>query len=196
MKTMVILLQIVLLAFAAVAQAKKKNEGIVKANPNQVFKIRKSFEVSKAYPFGRANPDAPPETKQFEFMIGEFDCRDRILNPQNNKWFEFSAFRRAAYILNGYAIQDQNWTPLLNSTNIRSYNPKTKQWEVSYFKYPNYYAGVWKGAMEGENMVLRQGATSRLSFFNISKDQYSWKSERIVEGKPVKNWEFTCKRRR
>ena len=61
-------------------------------------------------------------------VIGEFDCRDKIRNPQNGKWFEFTAFRRAEYILNGYAIQDQNWTPLLNSTNIRSFDPKSKQW--------------------------------------------------------------------
>ena len=163
------------------------------------FKISSEYEPNHAYPFGRLNPEAPPETKQFAFMIGEFDCDDRIMNPANGKWFEYKAIRRAAYILNGYAIHDQNWTPLLNSTNIRSYNPKTKLWEVTYFKYPGYYTGVWKGKMEGENMVVRQGEgakESRLSFFNISKDGYSWKAERMVDGKPKMNWEFTCKRRR
>ena len=80
------------------------------------FKISSEFEPNHAYPFGRLNPKAPPETAQFAFMIGEFDCDDRIKNPANGKWFEYKAIRRAAYILNGYAIHDQNWTPLLNST--------------------------------------------------------------------------------
>ncbi len=184
----------VLIPASAFSQAKPNNPQ-PRPRPSISFK----YEVNSAFPFGRLNPKAPPETKQFDFMIGEFDCNDRILNPATKKWFKFKAIRRATYILNGYAIHDQNWTPLLNSTNIRSFNPKTKQWEVTYFKYPNYYTGVWKGGMEGENMVVRQGTgakESRLSFFNISKDSYSWKAERMVEGKFAINWEFTCKRRR
>ena len=165
----------------------------------QAPQIQMDYEASPAFPFGRLNPKAPPETKQFDFMIGEFDCNDRIINPANKKWFKFKAVRRAAYILNGYAIHDQNWTPILNSTNIRSFNPKAKVWEVTYFKYPRYFTGVWKGGMEGDKMVVHQGSSakgSRLSFFDINKDGYSWKSERMVEGKPTINWEFICKRRR
>ena len=180
-----------------VGQIKKKETG--KPSPAPAFSIQNSYETSTAYPFGRLNPKAPPETKQFSFMIGEFDCDDRIQNPQTKQWFKFRAHRRAAYILNGYAIHDQNWTPILNSTNIRSFNPKTKEWEVTYFKYPGYYTGIWKGTKEGDNIVVRQGtgtAESRLTFFDNSAKGYSWKAERMVDGKPKINWEFTCKRRR
>lgn len=156
------------------------------------------YEASPAYPFGRLNPKAPSETKQIEFMIGEFDCVDRIYSSQNKKWFRFKAVRKAEYVLNGYAIQDKNWTPLWSTTNIRAYDQKTKQWHITYFKTP-YSSGIWKGGKEGNNMVFLQErgkTTSRLTFFNISKDSYSWKAESVTDGKTVMSWQFTCKRRR
>ena len=156
------------------------------------------YEANPAYPFGRLNPKAPIETKQLAFMIGEFNCEDKIYSPQNKKWFKFKAIRKAEYVLNGHAIQDKNWTPLLNSSNIRAYDAKTKQWHITYFKTP-YSSAVWKGGKEGSNMVFSQinaKNTSRLTFFDIKKDSYSWKAENVTDGKAVMNWQFTCKRRR
>ena len=173
--------------------------GIIFAQSIEAPGLSTVFEASPAYPFGRLNPKAPPETAQFAFIIGEFDCDDRILNPQNQKWYKMKAIRRAAFVLNGFAIQDQNWTPILNSSNIRAYDSKNKEWVVTYFKYPKFFSAVWKGKMEGDKIILRKGTgakESRLTFFNISKDSYSWKAEGIVDGKPKINWEFTCNRRR
>ncbi len=158
-----------------------------------------NYESSPAYPFGRLNPKAPPETKQLEFMIGEFDCDDRIYSARDKKWFRMDVVRKAEYVLNGFAIQDKNWTPILNSSNIRVYDSKTKQWHITYFRTQPYSSAVWKGGKEGENMVFRQttGKTeSRLTFYDISKNSYSWKAESITDGKTTMNWQFTCKRRR
>lgn len=156
------------------------------------------YEPAPGYPFGRLNPTAPPETKQFDFLIGEFDCDDRIMNPQNGQWFNMKAFRRAAYIMNGYAIQEGNWTPIVNTAITRAYNPKTKQWEISAFQFPNFSSGIWKGGKEGENLVFRftKGkTTSRTTYFDIAKDSYNWKAESITNGKAVLRWEITCKRK-
>jgi len=158
-----------------------------------------NYEASPAYPFGRLNPDAPSETKQLSFLIGEFDCEDRIYSPQNNKWYRMDTVRKAEYVLDGYAIQDKNWTALSSTSNIRAFDPKTKQWHITYFKTLPYSSGVWKGGKEGENMVFRQAegkTTSRLTFFDIGEDRYSWKAENVTDGKAVMNWIFTCKRRR
>ena len=157
------------------------------------------YESSPAFPFGRLNPKAPPETAQFAFIVGEFDCDDRIYSVPQKKWFNMKAIRRAAFVLNGFAIQDRNWTPILNSSNIRAYDPKKKEWVVTYFKYPGFFSAVWRGKKEGENIVVRQGSgptESRLTFYAIKKDQYSWKAERMTDGKMIMNWQFTCKRRR
>ena len=37
-----------------------------------------AYAPSLAYPFGRANPGAPPELAQMAFMVGEFDCVDEV----------------------------------------------------------------------------------------------------------------------
>lgn len=157
------------------------------------------YEASPAYPFGRVNPKAPIETKQLEFLIGEFDCKDRIYSAQNKKWFRMDTVRKAEFVLNGYAIQDKNWTSLWFTSNIRAYDPKSKKWHVTYFRTLPYSSAVWKGGKEGENMVFLQErgkTTSRLTFFDIGKDGYKWKAENVTDGKAVMNWQFTCKRRR
>jgi hypothetical protein len=107
--------------------------------------------------------------------------------------------RRAAYVLNGHAIQDQNWLPIFNTSNMRMFDSKEKKWKVTYFKMPTFQSGVWEGEKAGNEIVLKQGTEekgSRLSFFNIKEDEYSWKAESLTDGKAKLTWEFTCKRRR
>lgn len=161
--------------------------------------ISTNYEASPAFPFGRLNPNAPPETKQFDFIIGEFDCNDRIFNPQDGKWYDMKVMRRAAYILNGHAIQDQNWLPIFNTSNMRMFDTKEKKWKVTYFKMPTYQTGIWTGEKTGDEIVLKQGTDekgSRLTFFDIKADEYSWKAESLTDGKAKLTWQFTCKRRR
>lgn len=155
------------------------------------------YEANAAHPFGRMNPDAAPETKQFAFLIGSFSCKDRVLNPADGKWYDMNAIRRAEYILNGHAIQDKNYNNIVTSSNIRIYDSSAKEWIVSYFKAP-FGIGVWRGNFADGRFELLQGdekSGSRLSFFDISDDGYSWKGERLNEGKASSFWEFTCKRK-
>ena len=97
------------------------------------------YEANDSQPFGKLNPDAPKETKQFDFMIGDFDCVDQIRNPRDGKFATLKARRGAEYVLNGHAIQDKNYTQILTSTNIRMFDPSKKEWVVSYFKAPFRY---------------------------------------------------------
>ena len=143
------------------------------------------------------NPKAAPETKQFEFLLGSFECKDRVLNPANGKWFDMRAIRGAEYVLNGHAIQDKNYNNIIVSTNIRIYDPVSKEWIVSYFKAP-FGVGVWKGNFKDgkfEGFKDAENVDSVLSFFDISENCYSWKGERLNEGKRSLFWEFTCTRK-
>ena len=66
------------------------------------------YEPSPAYPYGRPNPAAPPELRQFDFMVGEFDCKEATRNADGS-WNEFWAIWNARYFLNGFGIQDVCW---------------------------------------------------------------------------------------
>ncbi|NNE99827.1 MAG: hypothetical protein HKN25_12470 [Pyrinomonadaceae bacterium] len=191
------LVLIVVLAFGAGNMAAQNDP--TESTLQTIPPVPIEYEASPAYPFGRLNPNAPIETKQLEFLIGEFDCEDKIFSPRNKKWFRMDTVRKAEYVLNGYAIQDKNWTSLSSTSNIRAFDPKTKQWHITYFRTLPYSSAVWKGGKEGENMVFqleKEKTTSRLTFFDIGQDGYSWKAENVTGGKAVMNWIFKCERRR
>ncbi|MEZ5347098.1 MAG: hypothetical protein R2681_16240 [Pyrinomonadaceae bacterium] len=156
-------------------------------------------EPNPAFPFGRLNPAAPQETAQFSFMIGEFDCVDEIINPQDGKWVKFPAIWNAKYFLNGQGIIDQYWSPQFSTSNIRIFDPKEKKWNVTFFRMPGSNSGVWSGTKEGESMVMRQGTDekgSRLTFSGISDDGFKWIGESMTNGNPSPFWKSDCKRRR
>ncbi len=166
---------------------------------NEVPKVPTDHEPSPAFPYGRLNPKAPPETKQFSFMIGEFDCVDQIINPQTGKWVKFPAIWNAKYFLNGHGIQDQYWSPRFSTSNIRVFDTKEKKWKITFFQMPGYNSGVWSGMKEGENLVMRQGNDeqgSRLTFSGITKDGFEWVGESMRKGKANTFWKSSCKRRR
>jgi len=168
-------------------------------NAQQNPLIETDYEPSPALPYGRLNPKAPPETKQFAFMIGEFDCVDEIFNGQANRWIKFPAIWNAKYFLNGYGIQDEYWSPRFSTSNIRIFDSKAKKWKVNFFRMPGYSSGVWSGIKEGKNLVMRQGDDkqgTRLTFHNIRKEGFDWIGESMKEGKASPFWQSSCTRRR
>ncbi|MEZ5429079.1 MAG: hypothetical protein R2747_22725 [Pyrinomonadaceae bacterium] len=158
-----------------------------------------TYEPNPAFPFGRLNPDAPPETAQFAFMIGEFDCVDEIVNPQDGKWAKFPAIWNARYFLNGHGIQDSYWSPTFSTSNIRIYDAREKKWKVTFFRMPGNGTGLWTGVKEGGNLVMRQGTDekgSRLTFSKITENGFQWTGESMTEGVAKPFWKSSCRRRR
>ena len=161
------------------------------------------YDPSPAWPHGRRHPDAPPQLEQFAFMIGEFDCVDRIRN-QDGSWNEFPAIWNASYFLNGHGIQDQYWAPTFATSNIRIYDSKRDVWMVTFFKKPGYGTGVWEGHREDGAMVMRQESTrpdgtttvSRLTFHHIDDEGFDWVAESLVGDTTTATWRSSCERRR
>ena len=160
--------------------------------------IDTTYEPSKEHPFGRLNPNAPTETKEFSFLIGKFECNDRIFNPADGKWYQFGAIWTGKYFLNGQAIQDNYWSPAFSASNIRVFDPRTKTWLVSFYRMPGFAnSPSWKGKKEGDTMVMRKGNEkngSRLKFSQISKDGFEWRGENLKDGKASLFWTSSCKR--
>lgn len=157
------------------------------------------YEPNAAFPYGKLNPNAPLETAQFSFMIGEFDCVDQVVNPQTGKWVKFPAIWNAKYFLNGHGIQDQYWSPRFSTSNIRIFDRKEKKWKVTFFRMPGYSSGVWSGNKIGNDLVMRQGDDqkgSRLTFSKITQNRFEWVGESMNKGNASAFWKSSCKRRR
>ena len=161
------------------------------------------YEASEEYPYGRMNPNAPNETTQFNFMVGECDCIDSIKNPADGQWYVFKSIWNAKFVLNGQAIQDIGWNPIFSVSSMRMYNISKKVWEVTFFKMPQPQSGKWTGRKEGENMVMRQKTSnggvdgeSRLTFYDIRSRGFKWKSEFFGDdGSYSSSWWISCTKR-
>lgn len=152
-----------------------------------------AYAPSPAYPFGRANPEAPPELAQMAFMVGEFDCVDEVRQGDGSR-LRFKAIWNARYFLNGFGIQDEYWTPTFFTSNIRIFDVDAERWKITFFRMPGYQSGVWEGGKEGDSMVFRSGGRTSgpgLTFYNIREGGFDWKS-----GGDDPGWTSTCIRRR
>ena len=162
-----------------------------------------AYDPSPAFPFGRLNPDAPPQTKQFAFMIGEFDCIDRRRRKGSDPWHVEHGKWNAAYYLNGMAILDRGYNETYAVSNVRIFDPKAGLWKVTYFA-PNEPSGVWKGKKEGRDMVLKRDwgggdkprVHSRLTFSHITPRSFEWVAEYRIDAKKdwTATWKISCTR--
>ena len=162
------------------------------------------YEPSPAYPFGRINPDAPPETAQFAFMLGAYDCVDRMFNQADGSWTEVTKIWNGRSFLNGHAIRDDTWRSNGTYTsNIRKYDAEAGKWIVTFFSDSSAGPSVWEGGKEGDTMVVRQDGespqgpfTARLMFHDVTDAGFEWKMDILAGGQELPWWTSSCKRRR
>lgn len=151
-----------------------------------------------------AKPDgmhrlAVMETAQFDFFIGEWESRYKVLvDPSNGVYSpEVRGHWKAWYGWDGYAIYD-DWVqvgiPVTNSgPAVRSYDPLNKKWVMHYIPVNTPASGVWqmigefddKGELHAEMKALDgQGREflQRVHFVNIEQDHFSWRSDRSYDG--------------
>lgn len=164
------------------------------------------YEPGVINPFGRPNPAAPEELAQFHFMVGENDCSEERLNSATQQWERSARTWDAHYTMNGFAILDTGRSGSTSNGNMRIFDPLSGQWQVHFFSMPVYGSGIWTGGMEQDKMVLRQpqkapgtdfDGVSRLTFFNISDQGFSWIGEWVSEDGSVviPFWRISCWKR-
>ena len=162
-------------------------------------------EFDQSHYFGKANPLAPPEVKDFDQLIGNCDCKSlQYVNGEPGdtltlKW-------KWKYILNGYGVQDEGWygnDSIQNYfTSIRILNSETKQWHVPFFT-PNMTTNpqIWIGGKQEENIVLRRTQTTQngefesiLTFSNISEKGFNWEGKIFLPDTNTTNifWRIWC----
>ena len=165
------------------------------------YKSIQANEPSVENPYGLRNPKAPDALSEFDFMLGECHCTDSVTNADGT-YRVYPSIWKAKYMLNGHAIQDNNFNPINPTTNLRMYDAAAKLWKVTYLQSANgYFTGVWEGNLDDNgDMVLERkqnGSTSRLVFYNISDKGYAWKSESIgPDEKVTRRWKKDCVRQK
>ncbi len=146
--------------------------------------------------FGRLHPQAPPETEQYAFLIGEWSCTTRFQKPDGSGEFnEGHATWTGEYILDGWAIQDL-WVRRLadgrefHGTNIRSFNPETKKWDNRWLPAGSLQWVYYESEMQADTMVMTGGEGSdpfgdyvdRNTFSEITPEHWRWRKDRSYDG--------------
>jgi hypothetical protein len=147
--------------------------------------------VLAAPPENSSTPVPPPEASQFEFLIGTWDVVEEpnlpgVPEKVQGRW----TAQRAAdgfMVVDEFRISDgEGGTAYLGET-YRVYNPSAKRWE---FRFVEPYSGTWHegtAVKVGDEMHLTQGSPAggsmaKIRYYNISRDHFSWISQRSRDG--------------
>ena len=159
----------------------------------------KDYGVSEAHPFGRPNPKAPKELQQMDFMIGDFDRKERS-RQKDGSWSAWVKGEwNSRYFMNGYAIIDEtyNYGSGNTTTNLRFFDAKDKLWKVTWFKEPGYNTTYAEGVKEGDNMVMVQKSSgNRYVFYDIKKDSFEWELQMLRNGDWISVWQISVTRKK
>lgn len=143
--------------------------------------------------YGSLNPLAPEETRQYEFIIGNWHCDTRFMDAEGN-YHEREARWEGFYMLDGWAIKDIWHSTLPNGhpfqgINIRSFNPATKKWDNRWLPQFSLAWKYYESEMVGDTMVMTGGAGSdargdfieRNTFYEIEADSWKWRKDRSYD---------------
>ncbi len=136
------------------------------------------------------HPDAPPETEQFAFLIGEWECEIRAMSPSGQLGEPTQAKWAGKWDLGGWAIRDDWSSPFGLGFNIRSFNPETKKWDNRWLSSGNLQWKYFEAEKVGDTMVMMGGAgedargefIDRNTFHDIQADSWSWRKDRSYDG--------------
>lgn len=155
-----------------------------------------SAHQAPAAGFGRLSPDAPPETAQFGFLVGEWSCETRAMRPDGSLQDGPGATWTGYYVLGGWAIQD-DWTSVgpdgkpFRGTNVRSFNPKSGKWDNRWLPSGSLQWKYFEAEQVGDTMVMTggEGADSqgrrfvdRNTFYEIGERAWRWRKDRSFDG--------------
>jgi hypothetical protein len=164
------------------------------------------YEVSKEFPFGRPNSDAPSQIKDFEPMIGRCDCKS-VTRVDQNTWADtVDMVWTFKYIMNGTAVQDEVLRPNgLYAGSLRQYHVDSASWYVHYYSnvvVPTLPA--WGGNREDGKIILYREQKSpngldgfyKITFSDFTDTGYNWLGEWVNTDETFHypTWRIFCKK--
>jgi hypothetical protein len=144
-----------------------------------------------APPEESSKPVPPPEASQFDFLIGVWDIVSEPNIPGvpervRGRWTAQKSADGFMVVDEYRVFDDRGETAYLGET-YRVYNPSHKRWE---FRFVEPFWGTWHegtGVKVGDEMHLMQGTPegggmSKIRYYDIRPDRFSWISERSRDG--------------
>lgn len=167
------------------------------------------YASSKAFPFGRPNPEAPKQIKDYTSLIGECNCKS-ISRKKDGSWnTPVDMIWKWSYIMNGMAVQDETMkADGAHSGSIRQFIADSSKWYVHYYssKKPSTRLSTWAGNKKDGKIILyrEQKAPNgvegyyRLSFYDISESGYKWIGEWVDKAETIvyPTWKIECERKK
>ncbi|MEL6810686.1 MAG: hypothetical protein AAFP76_05080 [Bacteroidota bacterium] len=169
---------------------------------------QENYAVSPTNPYGKLNPKAPPETGDFDPLIGLCDCISTKRN-QDQSWAQPEKMTwRFKYIMNGMAVQDETAeTGGRYSGSIRQFIADSSKWYVHYYSnnFPSTVLPAWEGGKRGDSIVLYReqkapngmDGSYRITFSNISEKGFKWAGEWVDTQEKIvyPTWTIDCVKR-
>ena len=169
------------------------------------FFAQYNFEPSPEFPYGKANPKAPEQIKDFQPMIGLCNCKS-ITRNQDGTWKEpIDMNWKFKYIMNGLAVQDETLkSDGVHSGSIRQFSADSSKWYVHYYSSakPSQTLSTWEGNKKSHKIILykEQKAPNgldgfyRITFYDISDSGYNWIGEWVSKDESVvyPTWKIEC----
>ena len=145
------------------------------------------YQPNPDSPIGVRNPKADPALDEYAFLIGDWDATI-TWQPPGGKAVTYDAKWHNHWIIDGYAVMQEWRGPYLTGTEIRYYDPKTKQW-IGRNLYVN---GEWKEVTaqwkDGKMVVTILDAKdasgsflNRETYFDIEENHFKMKSDRSYD---------------
>lgn len=132
--------------------------------------------------------------KKMDFLIGQwkFDAKSYIAE---NQYQQNTFYSSVSYIFGGtaskddFSYKDQNGNLITYGTTIRTYDRQSQKWKMLWYNYNLSFITEMTGSYtNGEFHFTGKGSDQKgnyiekITFYNISQDQYSWKNDKSYDG--------------
>lgn len=166
------------------------------------------YEAGPDQPYGKLNPEAPPEVADYAPLIGVCDCSSVARKPDGS-WGDTQAMTWTfKYILNGMGVQDETIKEDgSHSGSIRQFIADSSRWFVHYYtsSTPSTVLSVWEGNRKGDSIRLYNAQKApngmdgfyRITFRNMSEAGFNWVGEWVDTAETIvfPMWKIDCIKR-
>ncbi len=146
-----------------------------------------------------------PASRQFDFLIGDWDVDATRLKPDGSVLHRYRATWTATYLNDGRMVMDDfralapDGRPISSYVTLRTYSEASARWEMSGLAALQPAAAMeWHGVWTGTEMLVdARGVTpsgksirTKIRFSNITRNGFAWESESSDDG--GKTWTQTA----